>query len=87
MKRPPQELIEAVTEKTFEEFLLCMVQNTDGKEAIERVASIISRELKEFGFPHTPEEAKGLANILGLRFLECLEGEEVAANDEEEFLQ
>ena len=87
MRKPPQELIETVTEKTFEEFLLCMVKNIDGKEAIERVASIISQELKEFGFPHTPEEAKGLANILGLRFLECLEGEEVAANDEEELLQ
>lgn len=85
--KPPQKLIETVTEKTFEEFLLCMVQNTDGKEAIERVASIVSKELKEFGFPHTPEEAKELASVLGIRFLECLEGEEVAANDQEEFLQ
>tara|TARA_R100001086_G_scaffold57174_3_gene25972 strand:- start:967 stop:1230 length:264 start_codon:yes stop_codon:yes gene_type:complete len=79
---PAKEVVDTVTEATFEEFISCMEDNEEGEETIKRVCAVIKAELDKYKFPYKEEEVRNLAITLGIKFVNALEGIGGVANDE-----
>ena len=73
MIKPPQGLVDSMSDRTLEVFFQGMIDRTDPVTVMNSVGDIIKEELEKHGVPCTEVQVTEMAAMLGLQFLESID--------------